>query len=280
MLDKENLEKLLNYKISNEKFAEIQSLPFQGLERIRNNLTGRTFNRLYVLGRAPSVFSSGRPISCWWCICSCEQHNIISIRGNNLTSNNSKSCGCLDREVAKIRMSKIGKKSAKNIAGCRFGKLVALSPTTERKNNSVVWKCQCDCGNIHYAELKELNRGSISSCGCLKTSKGVLKIEQLLIEHNIPYVKEITFPDCIFADTEAHARFDFFIDNKFLLEFDGIQHYEDKEYFRDSLTKRQEHDEYKNQYCKKKHILLKRIPYWDYKNITIEKIMGDEYLCI
>lgn len=279
MLNKEELEKVLGYEITDIKYQEILNLPYKELGLARNNHIGKHFNRLYVLGKAPSVYSSGRPITCWWCICSCDEHNIISVRGNNLTSGNSKSCGCLDREISKQKMTNLGKKSASNLKQQKFGKLTALEPTNERKNGSVVWKCLCDCGNIHYAATTELKRGSVSSCGCLKTSKGVLKIEELLKENNIPYEKEKTYLDCKFEDTQAYARFDFFINNNFLLEFDGEQHFKEKDFFRDSLEKRQKHDSFKTDYCKKKGIPLKRIPYWEYKNLTIEKIMGDEFLC-
>jgi very-short-patch-repair endonuclease len=31
----------------------------------------------------------------------------------------------------------------------------------------VTWKCQCDCGNIHYATTENLKRGDTPSCGCI-----------------------------------------------------------------------------------------------------------------
>ena len=29
----------------------------------------------------------------------------------------------------------------------RFGRLIALYPTNQKKRGYIVWKCKCDCGN-------------------------------------------------------------------------------------------------------------------------------------
>lgn len=96
--------------------------------------------------------------------------------------------------------------------------------------------------------------------------------------NNIPYITEKTFNTCKFTDTKALARFDFYINNSFLLEFDGIQHFQNNEYFKDSLEKRQKHDNFKNEWCKCNNICLKRIPYTALPNLTIEDIMGNKYI--
>lgn len=48
----------------------------------------------------------------------------------------------------------------------RFGRLVALERNGS-KNNRVVWKCRCDCGNIVDVVSQDLTRGHTKSCGCL-----------------------------------------------------------------------------------------------------------------
>lgn len=53
----------------------------------------------------------------------------------------------------------------------KFGRLTVLEKTTERKGSSVVWKCKCDCGNIHYTTTYFLKKGTVQSCGCLKSEK-------------------------------------------------------------------------------------------------------------
>lgn len=52
----------------------------------------------------------------------------------------------------------------------RFGRLVALEPTYKRQNGRIVWKCQCDCGNISYVTVNHLLDGGTKSCGCLRES--------------------------------------------------------------------------------------------------------------
>lgn len=72
----------------------------------------------------------------------------------------AKSCGCLFKET---------QFKPKNIAKKRFGRLVAIEPTEKRDkwNGSVIWKCQCDCGNIKEVSYADLIDESVSSCGCL-----------------------------------------------------------------------------------------------------------------
>jgi hypothetical protein len=58
-----------------------------------------------------------------------------------------------------------------DIKGLRSGKLVALEPTTERRNNHIVWLCKCDCGNDHHVIASVLKRGLSTSCGCWRREK-------------------------------------------------------------------------------------------------------------
>lgn len=56
----------------------------------------------------------------------------------------------------------------KDITGVRFGHLVALHPTDQRKNGSVVWECQCDCGNVIQRSSHDLCENKAKTCGCMK----------------------------------------------------------------------------------------------------------------
>lgn len=250
-------------------------------EKPKKDITGNVYNRLTVLGRGKDYISpGGHKNSQWWCICDCPEHNIILVRISNLTSGNTKSCGCLDKEKARERIITIGHSMALDISNQRFGELIALEPTQERKNNSVIWKCKCSCGRIHYVSLHDLNNHRVESCGHSYDSRGVRQIKRLLNDNNIPYETEKCFPTCKFPDTNGSGRFDFYIDNKFLLEYDGEQHFKEstKKYFRDTLEDRQKRDIYKNQWCRENNIPLKRIPYMPTDSITLEMIMGDDYL--
>lgn len=53
----------------------------------------------------------------------------------------------------------------KDITGQRFGRLVAIKPVQNAHGNTV-WECQCDCGNITFANGASLRKGNKKSCGC------------------------------------------------------------------------------------------------------------------
>jgi len=54
----------------------------------------------------------------------------------------------------------------KELAGQRFGRLVVLYDTGERKGGQVVWRCRCDCGNEVNVVGYNLTSGHTTSCGC------------------------------------------------------------------------------------------------------------------
>lgn len=71
-------------------------------------------------------------------------------------------------KVSRMQRRKLRMPPLLNIAGQRFGRLVAISP--ERRENSIVvyWQCRCDCGNTTSATLGNLKRGHVTSCGCYR----------------------------------------------------------------------------------------------------------------
>lgn len=281
MIIRDEIEKNIG-KISDSKWEEIQSLSFNNNIR-KLNLTGKHFTNLYVLGKGPDYISPSSKQVQWYCICKCQQHNIILVRACNLTSSNTKSCGCLNMQQRKINIRKAINNCKLDLTNQQFGELIALEPTDERKNNSIVWKCKCSCGKICYKPANELNNGRIISCGHIGDSKGVYIIKQLLQENNINYETEKTFIDCVFPDSQAYGRFDFYLpEYNRLIEFDGIQHFQERDtnYFRDSLEKRQMHDKIKNDYAKQMGIPLVRIPYTQLKDINLDMLLGDEYLIL
>ena len=66
-----------------------------------------------------------------------------------------------------------------DLRGRVFGKLTAIEPTSERKGNSVVWKCKCECGNVHFVSSPALLSGSTMSCGCASKGGGPGRINDL-----------------------------------------------------------------------------------------------------
>lgn len=81
----------------------------------------------------------------WKCKCSCS--NEKTIVGSRLTQKQVVSCGCKMKEAGKQN----GRNNKKDILNQRFGKLIAIAEINQRDNDgSIIWKCKCDCGNIHY----------------------------------------------------------------------------------------------------------------------------------
>lgn len=56
--------------------------------------------------------------------------------------------------------------NALDLAGKRYGKLVAIAPDTSRSRRS--WFCKCDCGKTTVLPTNKLTSGHTQSCGCIK----------------------------------------------------------------------------------------------------------------
>ena len=236
------------------------------MARTAIDMTGKQINWLTVLDKVemPSGTSGGAR---WRCKCKCGKEKII--RGVDLRSGRVYSCGCYNIQINKE------KHPYENLLNQKFNKLTVIEDTFKTDNNRHhIWKCYCECGRYCEVSADKLKSGNTQSCGCLQ-SKGELQIQNLLEELNIPFEKQKTFQDCRFPDTNALAKFDFFVNNEYIIEYDGIQHFIATGYTwntNENLIKTKEHDEYKNNWCKTHNIPIIRIPYTK-KNITKEDIL-------
>lgn len=197
----------------------------------------------------------------WKCKCDCGKIHYVA--ASRLKEGTIQSCGC----------SRKGKQ-IKDITGQRFGKLVAVKPTNNRLGRSVIWECQCDCGNTCYIDSHSLNKGSTQSCGCLK-SKGELKIIQILSSLNILYEYQKKFESC--KITNKIMPFDFFLpEYNILIEFDGEQHFHAIDFLggEERYKKQQEYDSFKNEWSRQNGYMLIRIPYTDLKILDQEYILN------
>ncbi|WP_204123293.1 alcohol dehydrogenase [Lacticaseibacillus mingshuiensis] len=75
----------------------------------RIDLTGQRFGRLVAIKDAGYDKNRSRV---WECICDCG--NMVLVRGSSLKSGNTKSCGCFERELARINVREANKWSRNN----------------------------------------------------------------------------------------------------------------------------------------------------------------------
>lgn len=228
------------------------------------NLTDIRFEKLLPKEEIIMPDRTGRKRTYWLCLCDCG--NFTLVRRDSLINGNTKSCGCLFLETV-----------SKNLLGVRCGLLVPFEKTDKRAGSNIIWKCKCDCGEIVERSEGILRKKGLHSCGCIN-SNGEKIIKLLLKENNIFFESEKSFSDCIFPETQGKLRFDFYINNSFLLEFDGRQHFEKKSTFGEGYENIHKRDLFKNQWCNNKKIPLKRIPYTDIDKITLENILDNTYL--
>lgn len=232
------------------------------------DLTGLKVNKLLVLEKTNQRTASG----CikWKCKCDCG--NFINVDSSRLKSGAAKSCGCLSKAALEYgRELKF-----KDLSGQKFGKLTVIKRIEDAVLssgvNKVQYQCICDCGNTVNVLADNLRQDNTRSCGkCNVNSHGNLKIDELLTEANIPFKREYKFLDC---KDKMPLPFDFYVNNQYLIEFDGKQHYGKGGSWGDInyLDIVQKHDEIKNHYCKAHNIPLIRIPYTQLQQLTLNDL--------
>ena len=79
------------------------------------------------------------------------------------------------------------------------------------------------------------------------------------------------------ALNKALFKFDFFVNNSYLIEYDGDIHFSDTKtrgwYSSDYQNQIQQFDQLKNEWCKNNNIPLIRIPYTHLKELCIEDLL-------
>lgn len=183
----------------------------------------------------------------WHCKCDCG--NEIDIDTRNLNSGHTKSCGCL-------------KHSTKNVCDMSTYEdenIKVLIRDGSDKQQVALWKCLCKhCGNTFTTRGSSIRADYIKSCGCIH-SQNEKEITKTLIENNIEFATQYSFPDL--KGKERTLRFDFAIFNNgvlsHLIEYNGKQHYEKAEgTWGDSFELNQTYDDLKKEYCERNNIRL------------------------
>lgn len=119
-----------------------------------------------------------------------------------------------------------------------------------------------------HGDFLQTPNNHLSGCGCPKCneSKGEREISNILDENKINYLREFSFDN---LKSRKKLRFDFVIfDNKnnlkYLIEYNGVQHYEYRNVFHKSekqFEKYKHRDKLKMEYCIKNNIKLYIIKY-------------------
>lgn len=225
--------------------------------QLQTDLTGTRYGKLVVLRRLSNS-------SLWECLCDCGNKTTVST--NHLNSGHTQSCGCLQKERTR-------EACRKDISGQRFGMLTAIEIDEENSlPKKVKWKCRCDCGTIKSFSRNNLMSGECSSCGCKRFSKGEAKIVDLLNKEKIPFEHEKTFPDCKSSKTNKNYRYDFYVNNSYLIEFHGQQHFSQSQYFTEPLEDVEFRDAEKVEWAKANNIPLIVIPYTKLDTLSLNDI--------
>ena len=218
------------------------------------NLTGKIFGSWEVLYRTFSRQNGKRTY--WKCKClKCGIEKPVAVdqllHGANL--------GCVNCGT---------RLHVEDLTGKSFKDLTAVEQTSQRDGGSVVWKCMNEAGNIVYMAADKLKQYAANNkeISYNNYSKGELIIAHLLKDNDIKYEYQKTFINCRFPDTKGTPRFDFYIQNLYLIEYDGEQHFQGNKI-------NEKRDLYKNQWCQENNIPLIRIPYTHLQDLCIKDLL-------
>ena len=228
------------------------------------DLTGQKFNRLTVIKKLEKQGAE------WIWECKYDCGNICQVKGVNIRTGRTKSCGCWKQES-----DKKPKGNVIDLIGQKFGHLTVIKRDGSDKRGEAKWLCLCDCGNQQLISVlgSNLRNGHSQSCGCDRRSHGEQKIVEILTNNNITFECEVPM---FKYSNGTNAKFDFYINKQYLIEYDGETHYQANIHgwhTQERLEQQLERDEIKNKWCKENNIPLIRIPYTHYKDLCLNDLL-------
>lgn len=122
----------------------------------RNEYIGERYGRLTIVSFA-ELDNNGK--TKWHCKCDCG-HKIIA-RISDLRKGDTKSCGCLYKEMI----------DAHSLTGTRMGKLMIGTSAMYKQPSGHPrrkYLCKCDCGNEIWVRIDTLQYGKKMDCGCAR----------------------------------------------------------------------------------------------------------------
>lgn len=182
----------------------------------------------------------------------CPDGEYWEVRYNNFQTGQRKPCKPLSYDYVKSYVEQRG---------------YELLDTTYKNNHT---KLSIKCPKCNKAFKVKFNnfKDSETRCPiCYNNSKGEMRISFYLDNHNIDYIREYKFKDCV---DKRELPFDFYLPYlNVCIEYNGLQHYIKRFGMSDcDFMDRQRKDLIKTDYCKSNDIELIIIPYWDYKKIN------------
>ena len=129
-----------------------------------NDLTGHTFGRLTVL-RFNGI--DKHHTAQWVCRCECGEEKAVA--AGSLRSGRTRSCGCLNSEVARGSFS--------DLTGQQVGRWTVLRRSGSNKSGAT-WLCVCECGQTQAVSAGNLVNGHSRSCGCFKLESSRARLKK------------------------------------------------------------------------------------------------------
>ena len=196
----------------------------------------------------------------------CPKHGDFFVKPNDL--NSGVKCPICAKIIGadKIRITKEEfLERASQLHGDKYNYSKVLDFTTIRDFVTIICPKHGEFAQRVYSHLQG------AGCPICCSSKGELKIGEILKKKNIQFFTEYIFVDC---KDKRPLPFDFYLPElNIAIEYQGKQHYEAIEYFggEKQLYKQQKHDKIKKDYCKEKGINLLEIKY----NDDIEEVLKE-----
>jgi hypothetical protein len=204
----------------------------------------------------------------FWFICQkCNYEYHICVNAKIKKGNKCDHCNSLLLKFPEIAKEWDYKKNEKTPADYAFS-----------SNKRVWWICGV-CNHNWATQIGARTRKYFTGCPQCASSWGEKRIYNYLKNKKINFDVEFYFPDLL-SDLNEPLRYDFIIftnNNRILIEYDGIQHFQYVKYFhknRGGFLRLQKHDGMKTNYANKNFIPLLRIKYIDFD--IIEDVLSKE----
>lgn len=194
----------------------------------------------------------------------CTEHGIFEQRANaHISGQGCPQCG--DEQIAKQKSSNKEEFVQKAIQ-CHGNKYNYDEVVYIRSHLKVKIGC-VEHGYFNQSPNNHLNKKA--GCPLCNSSKGELRISEILDKHKIKYIREYKIPN-----TNARFEYDFYLpDYHLLIEFQGIQHYEPVDYFggEESLKYVQRNDVFKKALAREVKVKMIEFNYRQLKYLSEEE---------